>query len=98
MVVGSKSKWNYNFGIRVEQMSRELELKDKSGLIDSSYSYNFLKPFPTAIISYDLNSKSKIKFSYSKRVQRTTPFSRKRAFGDSRARRSKFAPRVYRQY
>ena len=74
MVVGSKSKWNYNFGIRVEQMSRELELKDKSGLIDSSYSYNFLKPFPTAIISYDLNSKSKIKFSYSKRVQRTTTF------------------------
>ena len=38
------------------------------------YSYNFLKPFPTAIISYDLNSKSKIKFTYSKRVQRTTTF------------------------
>lgn len=74
MLVGSKSKWNYNFGIRVEQMKRELQLKDKSGLIDTSYSYNFLKPFPTAIISYDVNSKSKIKFTYSKRVQRTTTF------------------------
>tara|TARA_B100000768_G_scaffold64758_1_gene62406 strand:+ start:512 stop:2968 length:2457 start_codon:yes stop_codon:yes gene_type:complete len=74
MLVGNKSNWNYNFGMRVEQMNRELELKDKSGLIDTSYSYNFLKPFPTAIISYDLNPKSKIKFTYTKRVQRTTTF------------------------
>ena len=74
MLVGSKKKWNYNLGIRIEQMNRELELKDKSGFIDTSYSYDFLKPFPTAIISYDLSSKSKIKFSYSKRVQRTTTF------------------------
>ena len=74
MVVGNKSKWNYNFGVRLEQMDRVLELKDKSGIIDTSYSYDFLKPFPTAIISYDLNSNSKIKFTYTKRVQRTTTF------------------------
>ena len=74
MLFGNKGKWNYNLGIRIEQMNRELELKDKSGFIDTSYSYDFLKPFPTAIISYDLSSKSKIKFSYSKRVQRTTTF------------------------
>ena len=52
-------------------MNRELELKDKSGLIDTSYSYNFLKPFPTAIISYDVNSKSG--GYHSRRVQEPPP-------------------------
>ena len=74
MISGDKNKWSYNFGIRVEKMNRELELNDESGLIDTSYRYNFLKPFTTLILSYDLNSKSKIKFTYTKRVQRTTTF------------------------
>ena len=55
-------------------MNRELELNDKSGLVDTIYKYDFIKPFPTLILSYDLNSKSKIKFTYTKRVQITTTF------------------------
>ena len=74
MISGDKNKWSYNFGIRVEKMNRELELNDKSGLVDTIYKYDFIKPFPTLILSYDLNSKSKIKFTYTKRVQRTTTF------------------------
>jgi len=74
MITGNKNKWSYNLGIRVEKMNRELELNDKSGLVDTFYKYDFIKPFPTLILSYDLNSESKIKFTYTKRVQRTTTF------------------------
>ena len=74
MIFGDKNKWSYNLGIRVEKMNRELESNAEFGLVDTIYKYDFIKPFPTLILSYDLNSKSKIKFTYTKRVQRTTTF------------------------
>ena len=73
MLFGNKGKWNYNLGIRIEQMNRELELKDKSGFIDTSYNYNFLKPFSTAIISYDLSSKSKLSLPIVKEYKEPPP-------------------------
>lgn len=71
---GKKGKLSYGAGLRFEFMDRELELKDKAGLIDTTYSYDFIKPFPSANIQYEVNESLKIKAAYSRRVERTTTF------------------------
>ncbi|MDN5213092.1 TonB-dependent receptor [Fulvivirgaceae bacterium BMA12] len=71
---GKKGKWHYGAGLRLEIMDRELDLKDKAGTLDTTYLYDFVKPYPSANIQYDVNNALKIKAAYSRRVERTTTF------------------------
>lgn len=71
---GKKGKWSYGAGVRLELMERELDLKDKAGTLDTTYLYDFIKPYPSANIQYTVNDELKIKAAYSKRVERTTTF------------------------
>ncbi|WP_149273388.1 outer membrane beta-barrel family protein [Pareuzebyella sediminis] len=73
-LTASKKKWTYAVGIRVEAMQRTLDLRDKLGLIDTTYSYNYVKPFPSASVQYTFENLAKVKAAYSKRVERTTTF------------------------
>jgi outer membrane receptor protein involved in Fe transport len=70
----SKGAYAYNVGLRIEQMNRDLMLKDKANTIDDTRNYAFTKAYPSASIQYTLNDKTKAKLAYSKRVARTTTF------------------------
>ena len=71
---GSKGKIEYQAGLRMEIMDRELYLKDKLGLIYTTYHYDFTKLYPSVSLLYQVNNKLKLKAAYSKRVERTTTF------------------------
>ena len=71
---GSFKKWTIASGLRVEDMQRDLSLKDKSSLVGEDYSLNFIKLFPSARVNYKVNDKTNIKLAYSKRIERTTTF------------------------
>ena len=71
---GKKDKVSYGLGLRIEAMDRALELQDKAGSPPEILNYNFVKPFPSANIQYEMNDEFRIKAAYSKRVQRTTTF------------------------
>lgn len=73
-VNGHKGKWNYSAGLRFEYMDRSLHLKDKGNSVDSTYTYDFLKPYPSANIQYSVNEGLDFKAAYSRRVDRTTTF------------------------
>ena len=70
----SKGKFTYNAGLRIEQMNRDLMLKDRANTIDDTRNYAFTKAYPSASINYELNDNTSAKFAYSKRVARTTTF------------------------
>ena len=70
----SFDKWSIATGLRLENMQRNLSLKDKSGLVDEKYTLNFTKLFPSASVNYKINDNSNIKLAYSKRIERTTTF------------------------
>ena len=67
-------KWNFAAGLRIENMNRNLSLKDKSGQLDESFTLNFTKLFPSASIHYQLKENLSINMAYSKRIERTTTF------------------------
>lgn len=71
---GNYGRWDYAAGLRTEFMDRELHLKDKTGDVDTTYLYDFLKLYPSASLQYALNQDLKLKAAYSKRVERTTTF------------------------
>ena len=71
---GEKGKWNYGIGLRLELMDRELDLRDKAGTVDTTYHYDFVKPFPSANVQYAITDKTRIKAAYSRRIERTTTF------------------------
>lgn len=73
-LTGQKKRWDYGLGIRMEYMDRELELKDKAGALDTTYFYDFIKPFPSANLQYNVSETFRIKAAYSRRVERTTTF------------------------
>ena len=70
----SKGAFAYNAGIRIEQMNRDLMLKDKANTIDDTRNYAFTKAYPSASINYAVNDNTNAKLAYSKRVARTTTF------------------------
>ena len=70
----SKGKFTYNAGLRIEQMNRDLMLKDRANTIDDTRNYAFTKAYPSASINYELNDNTSAKLAYSKRVARTTTF------------------------
>ncbi len=73
-LTGEKGKWEYAAGMRLEAMDRNFALRDKLGQVDTTYTYDYLKPFPSASIQYTFKNNTKLKAAYSKRVERTTTF------------------------
>ncbi len=71
---GSFNKWDFAAGLRMENMVRDLSLKDKAGQIDQNYTLQFTKLFPSASIHYKWKEKLSLDLAYSKRVERTTTF------------------------
>ena len=67
-------KWNFNAGLRMENMDRNLSLNDKTGQLDKSFKLNFTKLFPSTSIHYQLKENLSINMAYSKRIERTTTF------------------------
>ncbi|MEQ8809031.1 MAG: TonB-dependent receptor, partial [Imperialibacter sp.] len=74
MLSGKKEKWAYGAGIRAEYMTRSLELKDKLGLVDTTYYYDFVKPFLSANLQYAPGDDLTVKTAYSRRIERTATF------------------------
>ncbi len=73
-LTGKKDAWEYAAGIRIEGMDRTFDLRDKLGEIDTTYTYDYIKPFPSASVQYTFENNTKLKAAYSKRVERTTTF------------------------
>ncbi|MGB6153788.1 MAG: TonB-dependent receptor [Pricia sp.] len=73
-VTGEKNAWEYAAGLRMEAMDRTFDLRDKVGGIDTTYTYDYIKPFPSASLQYTFENNTKVKAAYSKRVERTTTF------------------------
>ncbi|MFK8061141.1 MAG: outer membrane beta-barrel protein [Polaribacter sp.] len=71
---GSKNKWSYNAGVRLESMDRQYKETLRSDGIENVYDYDFVKLFPSASLQYKIDEKTNIKTAYSKRVERTTSF------------------------
>lgn len=71
---GGKGKVSYEAGLRMEMLDRELELRDKTETFDSTYYYDFIKPYPSASILYAINDALNVKAAYSRRIERTTTF------------------------
>jgi len=71
---GQKDTWDYSAGLRIEAMNRDFDLRDRNNTIDTTYTYNFVRPFPSASVQYTTAKNTKIKAAYSKRIERTTTF------------------------
>lgn len=67
---GSRKKWNYSVGLRLEYMDRQVEL----GTPDTTFPYRILQPFPSARVQYQIKKDWLIKAGYSRRIERTTTF------------------------
>lgn len=67
-------KFNYGIGLRVESMDRSFDLEDKAGIVDTVYQYDFIRPFFSANLGYQVNKELQLKASFSQRVERTTTF------------------------
>ena len=73
-LTGSKNKWDYNAGVRLESMDRTYSEKLASETTTNLYAFDFVKLFPSASVQYAVNDKTNLKAAYSKRVERTTTF------------------------
>ncbi len=71
-LTGEKDKWNYAGGLRLEAMDREYTEDLKTDDPEETYTYDYVKLFPSASLQYEVNKTSKVKAAYSKRVERTT--------------------------
>lgn len=59
-------KFSYQAGLRGEYTLTE----SYQPMIDSVYSYDYFKLFPSAFLSYNLGSNQNMQFSYSRRIRR----------------------------
>ena len=71
-LTGSKNKWNYAAGVRLESMNRTYSESLMDEVTPNEYTYDFVKLFPSASLQYTINNTTKIKAAYSKRINRTT--------------------------
>ncbi len=67
-------EWSFAAGLRLENMKRDLSLKDKTGQLDEDYSLDFTKLFPSASVNYKWKDNVSFQLAYSKRIERTTTF------------------------
>ncbi|QXP53270.1 outer membrane beta-barrel family protein [Cellulophaga sp. HaHa_2_1] len=71
-LTGTKGKWDYAGGTRLEAMNRKYSEDLKTAAPKETYTLDFVKLFPSASLQYALSGDSDIKTAYSKRVERTT--------------------------
>lgn len=67
-------KLSYGAGLRIETMDRDFWLKDKAGTLDTLYVYDYVRPFASANLGYQVNEELQLKANFSQRVERTTTF------------------------
>jgi iron complex outermembrane receptor protein len=59
-------KWSAKFGLRIEQAFVNSVLKNTN----ESFPWRYFQPFPSLHVSYQMNMKQQMTFSYSRRIQR----------------------------
>lgn len=59
-------KWSAKFGLRLEQALVNSVLKNSN----ESFPWQYFQPFPSLHVSYQMNMKQQMTFSYSRRIQR----------------------------
>jgi iron complex outermembrane receptor protein len=67
-------KMSYGAGIRMEMMNRDFSLQDKAGTVDTLYVYDFVKPFISANLAYQIKEELQLKANFSQRIEHTTTF------------------------
>ncbi len=67
-------QFSYGLGVRLEMMNRDFDLQDKSGLLDTLYVYDFVRPFFSGNMAYKVNEDVTLKANFSQRIERTTTF------------------------
>ncbi|MCG9791580.1 outer membrane beta-barrel protein [Flavobacterium algicola] len=70
---GSKKKWEYAAGLRLESMNRDFYLKGFDTAAEN-LSYDYVKLFPSASAQYTMDNNVKVKVGYSKRVDRAPTY------------------------
>ena len=60
-LTGSKNKWEYAAGLRLESMNRTYSESLMSEATPNEYIYDFVKLFPSASLQYAVNDDTKIK-------------------------------------
>ena len=73
-LTGKKDKWDYGVGLRTEYMDRVLSVDGEIDSLNGTFSFDFVKLFPSLRLQYDLGNGLSAKIGYSKRVERTTSF------------------------
>ncbi|MCM4163209.1 MULTISPECIES: outer membrane beta-barrel protein [unclassified Arenibacter] len=68
----TSNKWDYAAGLRLESMDRTYSENLRTADPEQTYTYDFVKLFPSASLQYTVNDATKLKAAYSKRVERTT--------------------------
>ncbi|MEZ4968118.1 MAG: outer membrane beta-barrel family protein [Flavobacteriaceae bacterium] len=71
-LTGTGHKWDYAAGLRLESMDRTYSEDLRTANPEQTYTYDFVKLFPSASLQYTINDATKLKAAYSKRVERTT--------------------------
>ncbi|MDX1769120.1 MAG: TonB-dependent receptor [Arenibacter troitsensis] len=71
-LTGASHKWDYAAGLRLESMDRTYSEDLRTADPEQTYTYDFVKLFPSASLQYTVNDATKFKAAYSKRVERTT--------------------------
>ena len=69
-----KEKWSYSAGVRTEFMDRKFRLQDQAGLVDTTYLYDYIRPFFSGSVSYAKNDNITWKLNFTQRVERETTF------------------------
>jgi iron complex outermembrane recepter protein len=67
-------KLSYGAGVRLEIMDRDFNLQDKAGTLDTLYVYDFVRPFASINLAYQLQEDLQLKANFSQRIERTTTF------------------------
>tara|TARA_R100001369_G_scaffold21491_1_gene39046 strand:+ start:1993 stop:4482 length:2490 start_codon:yes stop_codon:yes gene_type:complete len=71
-LTGASHKLDYAAGLRLESMDRTYSEDLRTADPEQTYTYDFVKLFPSASLQYTVNDATKLKAAYSKRVERTT--------------------------
>jgi outer membrane receptor protein involved in Fe transport len=69
-----KEKWSYSAGVRTEWMDRKFQLQDKTGSLDTTYLYDYIRPFFSGSLSYQAKEDLTWKLNFTQRVERETTF------------------------
>ncbi|GAA0880361.1 hypothetical protein GCM10009119_33310 [Algoriphagus jejuensis] len=67
-------KWSYGAGVRLEAMNRDFRLQDKTGQLDTTYLYDYVRPFFSASLTYQAKDDLQYKLNFTQRVERETTF------------------------